>query len=105
MITNYYSYLGIENFCEFDEITVDRIHARLDELLQEENIVAVSSKIETGVYLLHIPGLKHMYDYILHNGWKSVLTYPDWVFYVKSVIAYKRLKTTIGYWVVMLSKK
>ena len=98
LITNYYSYLGIKNFCELEEVTLEMIQARLDELVQHEDVVTVVSKIEVGVYLLHMPGLKQMYDFILYNGWSSVLSYPDWVFFVKSIIAYQRVKTTIRYW-------
>jgi vacuolar-type H+-ATPase subunit C/Vma6 len=97
MLTNYYDYLGLENLCEIDEGFLAKFDRIFDELTENENLISVASKMETGVYLLTIPDLKESYDYLLEKGSTAILTDTFEYVYVLSVIVYKRVVTTLHY--------
>lgn len=76
-----------------------KAYRMFDELTESENLISVASKIETGVYLLSIPDLKESYDYLLQKGWMAILTDTFDYVYVLSVIVYKRVVTTLRYFI------
>ena len=99
MLPNYYDYLGIEDLSELEVDTKAKAYRMFDELTEIENLISVACKIETGVYLLSIPDLKESYDYLLQKGWMAILTDTFDYVYVLSVIVYKRVVTTVRYFI------
>ncbi len=99
MLPNYYDYLGHEDLSELEVDTKAKSGKMFEELTESENLISVASKIETGVYLLSKPDLKESYDYLLQKGWMAVLTDTFEYVYVLSVIVYKRVVTTLQYFI------
>jgi len=93
MITDYYRLFGLKRYEAF-LLTDEQIFERLSETEEMGySIDDIVSRFETGIYILCDDYIRSRYDYILKNGWWTILTNPFKLVYVLWIIGIVRFRS------------
>jgi hypothetical protein len=96
MIPNFYKLFGLADYKHFN-LTEKELFEKYVATINIFNKTNITSKFETGMYILKSPEIKKKYDYILSCGWTSIFINPLKLLYVLYIIDIVRIRSFFYY--------